>query len=84
MAKRLYKSRTNKTISGVCGGIAEYFNIDPSLVRLGWIIFSIMGGSGIIAYIIAAIVIPQAPYYPPGDDNWHTGDYNQGNSPPSM
>ena len=51
--KRIYRSR-----QGVCGGIAEYFDLDPSLVRLGWIIFSAMGGSGFIAYIIAAIVIP--------------------------
>jgi len=82
MAKRLYKSRANKVISGVCGGIAEFFNIDPTLVRLGWIIFSLMGGSGIIAYIIAAVVMPQAPNYPPGDDSWHANDLNQGNGPP--
>jgi len=88
MAKRLYKSNTNKVISGVCGGIAEYFNIDPSLVRLGLIIFSFMGGSGILAYIIAALVIPAAPLdhfmHPPGQ-NWNNDDWNnpnQGNGPP--
>ena len=59
MEKRLYKSNENKMISGVCGGIAEYFNIDPTLVRLGWVLFSALGGSGIIAYIIAAIIIPK-------------------------
>lgn len=58
MRKRLYKSRENAMIAGVCGGIAEYFDLDPTLIRLGWIIFCAMGGSGIIAYIIAAIVIP--------------------------
>ena len=45
----------------MCGGIAEYFNIDPTLVRLGWIVFCALGGSGVLAYIIAAIVMPQDP-----------------------
>ena len=54
--KRIYRSRQDRMVCGVCGGIAEYFDLDPSLVRLGWIIFSAMGGSGFIAYIIAAIV----------------------------
>ena len=61
MNKRLYKSNTSRMISGVCGGIAEYFNIDPTLVRLGWIVFCALGGSGVLAYIIAAIVMPQDP-----------------------
>ena len=61
MDKRLYKINKGKMIDGVCGGIAEYFNIDPSLVRLGWILFSVCGGSGILAYIIAALVIPRKP-----------------------
>ena len=56
--KRIYRSRQDRMVCGVCGGIAEYFDLDPSLVRLGWITFSAMGGSGFIAYIIAAIVIP--------------------------
>lgn len=56
--KRIYRSRQDRMVCGVCGGIAEYFDLDPSLVRLGWIIFSAMGGSGFIDYIIAAIVIP--------------------------
>lgn len=59
MDKRLYKSNENKMFDGVCGGIAEYFGIDPTLVRLGWVIFCALGGSGIIAYIIAAIIIPR-------------------------
>ena len=54
MEKRLYKSGKNKVLCGVCGGIAEYFNIDPTLVRLGWIVFCALGGSGVLAYIIAA------------------------------
>lgn len=61
MEKRLYKINQGKIVDGVCGGIAEYFNLDPSLVRLAWILFSAMGGSGVLAYILAAIVIPREP-----------------------
>lgn len=61
MKKRLYKSRENKMIDGVYGGIAEYFSIDPTLVRLGWVLFCTLGGSGVIAYIIGAIIIPRRP-----------------------
>lgn len=61
MDKRLYKSNTDKKLDGVCAGIGEYFNIDPTLIRLAWIIFCVLGGSGILAYIIAAIVIPRQP-----------------------
>lgn len=63
MNKRLYKSNRNKMLEGVCGGIAEYFNLDPTLVRLGWILFCALGGSGILVYIIAAVVIPRNPEY---------------------
>ena len=58
MKKRLYKSREDKKLCGVCGGIAEYFELDPTLIRLAWVVFTLLGGSGIIAYIIAAIVMP--------------------------
>ena len=61
MEKRLYKSNQNKMIDGVCGGIAEYFGVDPTVVRLLWVLFSLMGGSGILAYIIAALIIPRNP-----------------------
>ncbi len=61
MEKKLYKSNQNKMIGGVCGGIAEYFGIDPTVVRLIWALFSLMGGCGILAYIIAAIIIPRNP-----------------------
>lgn len=60
--KRLYRSRTQRMLAGVCGGIAEYFNIDPTVVRLLWVIFCFVGGSGILAYIIAAVVIPGGEY----------------------
>ena len=57
--KKLYRSSTNYMLAGVCGGIAEYFNIDPTLVRLAWVLFSALGGSGILTYIVAAIIIPK-------------------------
>lgn len=62
MDKRLYKSNTNKTIAGVCGGIGEYFNIDPTLIRLVWVVFGLAGGSGVLAYIIAALIIPNREF----------------------
>ena len=61
MSKKLYKSNTNKMLEGVCGGIAEYFCVDPTIVRLAWVVFCALGGSGILAYIIAANIIPSAP-----------------------
>ena len=59
MDKRLYRSKTNRTIAGVCGGIGEYFNIDPTIVRLLWIGFCLAGGAGIIFYIAALIIVPE-------------------------
>ena len=56
MKKRLYKSSTDKKVCGVCGGIANYFDVDPTVIRLIWVIFTLVGGSGLIAYIIAAII----------------------------
>lgn len=61
MEKRLYKSTTDKKISGVCGGIANYFNIDPTIVRILWALFSLAYGTGVIAYIIFALVMPDEP-----------------------
>jgi phage shock protein C len=57
--KRLHKSSVDCMICGVCGGIAEYFDIDPTLVRLVWAAITILGGAGIWAYIIAAIIMPR-------------------------
>ncbi len=58
MGKRLYRIEYGKKLAGVCGGIGEYFNIDPTVIRLAWIVFCLLGGSGVLAYIIAAIVMP--------------------------
>ena len=60
--KKLYRSDENKMIAGVCGGIAEYFNIDSTLVRLAWVVFCLLGGSVLLAYIIAALIMPDRPY----------------------
>lgn len=56
--KKLCLSATDRKISGVCGGIAEYFGFDSTLVRLGFVLFSLAGGAGILFYIIAAVVMP--------------------------
>lgn len=61
MKKKLYKSSTDKKLAGVCAGIAEYFELDSTIIRMAWLFFTILGGSGILAYIIAAIVMPEAP-----------------------
>ena len=56
--KRLYRSESSRMLCGVCAGIAEYFNLAPTLIRLAWALFCILGGSGVLAYILAAIIIP--------------------------
>ncbi|MCQ1537784.1 PspC domain-containing protein [Methanocalculus taiwanensis] len=58
--KRLTRSKTNRLLAGVCGGIAEYYGWDPSLVRIGWIVLSFIPAfPGIILYILALIIIPE-------------------------
>jgi putative stress-responsive transcriptional regulator len=57
--KRLYKSRNNKMICGVCAGIADYFNIDPSIVRVLWAVLVLAAGTGVLAYIACAIILPE-------------------------
>jgi phage shock protein C len=73
MAKKIYRSRKDSMIAGVCGGIAEYFNIDSTLVRLLVILIVLLGGVGIIAYIIAWVIIPQSPEQITNSDK----EYNQ-------
>ena len=58
--KRLYKSTVNCMLCGVCGGIGEYFGVDPTIVRLVWVLLA-CSGTGLLAYIIAAVVMPQEP-----------------------
>lgn len=62
-AKRLYRSRVDRQLAGVCGGIADYFNMDPTLVRILWVILTIAGGPGLVLYIILAIVVPEEPEF---------------------
>lgn len=58
--KRLTRSRTNRMIGGVCGGIGEYLDVDPTIVRLLWVVLTLLSvGAGIIAYLIAWLIIPQ-------------------------
>jgi phage shock protein PspC (stress-responsive transcriptional regulator) len=71
--KRLYRSRENRIVGGVCGGLAEYFDVDPLLVRIPWILITIFGGIGIIAYIIGLIIIPQNPYQEPASSHEGSG-----------
>lgn len=60
MEKKLYRSTTNKTIAGVCAGLAEYLNIDPTIVRVIWALVGLTGG-GLIAYLVCALIIPEKP-----------------------
>lgn len=67
MEKKLYRSDDNKILLGICGGIGEYFNIDPVIARLILVVLIFLGFSGIFAYIVAAFIIPKRPatnYYP--------------------
>ena len=76
MTKKLYQSVTDKKFAGVCGGLAEYFEMDSTLVRLIWVGLSLVAGSGLLAYIIAAIVMPDRPQ---GNFDPYTGQYTGGN-----
>lgn len=57
--KKLCRSEKEKMIAGVCGGIAEYMDLDPTLIRVLWVLFIFLGGSGLLAYIICAIIMPR-------------------------
>ncbi len=59
--RKLYRSQENRMIGGVCGGIAEYFNIDPNLMRLLFVVLTFLGGSGVLIYIASLIIIPNNP-----------------------
>ncbi len=64
--RRLHRSTTDKRLAGVCGGLAEYFDIDPLLVRIGFVITALAGGPGLIAYLVLWIAVPKGPPAPPG------------------
>ena len=61
MEKKLYRSAVDKKLAGVCGGLAEYFGIDSTIVRIAWIVFMFLGGAGILLYLIMMLVMPQRP-----------------------
>jgi phage shock protein C len=61
MEKKLYRSTSDRKICGVCGGIAAYFNLDPTLVRVLWAALSLFAGGGIILYLVAALLMPEEP-----------------------
>ena len=61
MQKKLYRSKSNRMIVGVCAGVAEYFNIDPTIIRVIWAVTSLFAFAGVIAYVVCAFVIPEKP-----------------------
>ena len=61
MGKKLYRNKKEEKIAGVCAGLAEYFKIDVTIIRLIWVLFVLCAGSGILAYIACALVIPEKP-----------------------
>ena len=61
MQKKLYRSNRDKKIAGVCAGIAQYFGLDATLVRVGWAVLALAAGSGVLAYIVCAVIMPEEP-----------------------
>jgi len=61
MTKRLYRSRKERMVAGVCGGLAEYFDVDPTIIRLLAVLLALAGGPGLVVYIVMAIVVPEEP-----------------------
>ncbi len=61
MAKRLYRSRKTRILGGVSGGLSEYLDVDVTLIRVLWVLVTLLGGSGVLAYIILWIIVPEEP-----------------------
>ena len=59
--KKLYRSKTDEKIAGVCGGLAEYFSIDSTLIRIAWALLVLCAGTGVLLYIVCALIIPEKP-----------------------
>jgi phage shock protein C len=59
--RKLYRSTTNRQVAGVCGGLAEYFNLDATLVRVLFVLLAVLGGSGLVLYIAMWIIVPKEP-----------------------
>ena len=62
MAKKLTRSRTDRKLAGVCGGIAEFFDVDVTVIRILWVLATFLGGSGLLAYIICALLMPKGDF----------------------
>ena len=61
MQKKLYRSATDKKLAGVCGGVAKYLNMDPTVIRVLWAIISLFAFVGVVAYVLCAFIIPEEP-----------------------
>ena len=72
--KRLYRSQTNRWLFGVCGGIGEYFNLDPILIRALFVALALLFGGGFLIYIILIIIIPLEPTAPAGSEDFTVVD----------
>ena len=59
--RKLYRSKTDRKVAGVCGGLAQYFNIDPTLIRVLFVVLAILGGSGLLLYLALWIIVPNEP-----------------------
>jgi phage shock protein C len=59
--RKLYRSKTNRQVAGVCGGLAQYFNMDVTLIRVLFVLLAVLGGSGIVLYLAMWIIVPKEP-----------------------
>jgi phage shock protein C len=59
--RKLYRSKTNRKLAGVCGGLAQYFNIDATLIRVLFVLLAVLGGSGLVVYVAMWIIVPKEP-----------------------
>ena len=59
--RKLYRSRTNRQLAGVCGGLAQYFNLDATLIRVLFVVLALLGGSGLVIYLVLWIIVPREP-----------------------
>ena len=59
--RKLYRSKTNRQLAGVCGGLAEYFNLDATLIRVLFVVLAVLGGSGVVLYVAMWIIVPKQP-----------------------
>ncbi len=60
-SRKLYRSKSNRQLAGVCGGLAEYFNLDPTLIRVLFVLLAVLGGSGVVLYVAMWIIVPKQP-----------------------